>query len=224
MIMAKTAYRGIEVPSLRNSIAYGDNAAEYALAAEDDSSLNDLLDMVPVESPNQGRPSPAQEAFMVKLINEIRVLDASLARQAEDYNARMAGRWTTGRDGNVSRWIDRLLAKRDELRKAERAKREAVSLEDGMYVLDGEIFKVQHAVHGSGKQYAKRVIPNGPGEKATFVYAPGVVTRLRPEHRMTKDQAKQWGALYGTCVRCGALLTAEDSIDRMMGPTCAGKI
>lgn len=215
MNMIKTALRGVEVPSLRNLDVYGDNAAQ------DDT---DLLDMVPVDSPNHGRPSPAQEEFMTKLISEIRDLDANVARQAEDYNARMAGRWTPGREGNASRWIDRLLTKRNELRKAERAKQETVKLEDGMYVLDGEIFKVQHAVHGSGKQYAKRVIPNAPGQKATFVYAPGVVTKLRSEHRMTKDQAKQWGALYGTCVRCGALLTAEDSIDRMMGPVCASKL
>lgn len=98
-------------------------------------------------------------------------------------------------------------------------------IEDGMYVLDGEIFKVQHAVHGSGRQYAKRLVPGAEyGEKATFTYAPGIVSRLAPENRMTVGQAREFGAMYGTCVRCGATLTAEDSIDRMMGPICAGKL
>lgn len=100
-----------------------------------------------------------------------------------------------------------------------------VEIEDGMYVLDGEIFKVQHAVHGSGRQYAKRLVPGAEyGERATFEYARGIVYRLTPEHRMTMEQAKEFGAMYGTCVRCGATLTAEDSIDRMMGPVCAGKL
>lgn len=183
------------------------------------TSSEDLLDLVPVDAPG-GDPSPAQAALMRKLMDELRDLDSEAAEAAEEYTARMAGRWTPGRDGNASRWIDRLLAKVKELRTARRP----VGIEDGMYVLDGTIYKVQHAVHGSGRQYAKKLLPNEPGEKAQFVYAPGVVSQLRPEHRMTIEQAKEWGALYGTCVRCGALLTAEDSIERMMGPICAGKL
>lgn len=186
------------------------------------TTSDDLLNLVPVDSPNEGQPTPEQSDLIARLIGQVRELDEATAQQAEAYTVRMIGKWTPGRDGNASRWIDRLISKVRELRAARAV---GLELEDGMYVLDGEIYKVQHAVHGSGRQYAKLLIPNETkGQKATFEYAPGVVTKLRPEHRMTKDQAKEYGALYGTCVRCGRVLTAEDSIDRMMGLICSGKI
>lgn len=182
------------------------------------TSNDDLLDLVPDNATPDLR-SPRQRELMASLVEQLRQLDPELANQAEQYEARMAGKWTPGRNGNASRWIDRLIAKVRELRKA----RPVVEIEDGMYILDGVVYKVQHAVHGSGRQYAKRLVAGSPGERATFVYAPGVVNRLRPEHRMTMDQAKKWGALYGTCVRCGRVLTREDSIERMMGSTCYEK-
>lgn len=98
-----------------------------------------------------------------------------------------------------------------------------VEIDEGMYFLDGVIFKVQRAVHGSGRLYAKRLIADDYG-KARFAYAPGIVKVLRPEFKLTKEQAQEWGALYGTCCRCGRTLTAEDSIERMMGPVCFGKM
>lgn len=166
--------------------------------------------------------SPKQRALIEKLTDELRGLDADLAKAADEYTARMDAHnlWTPGREGNISRWIDRLISKVSELRKAQ----PAVEIEDGMYVLDGTIYKVQHAVHGSGKQYAKRLVPGAPGERATFEYAPGVVNRLRPEHRMTMDQAREFGALYGTCCQCGRVLTNEDSIEAGIGPICASKL
>ena len=183
----------------------------------------DLLDLVLVEAP-AWKPSQDQENLMNSLIGQLRELNSDVAEQAAEYTAHMQGRWTPGREGTASRWIDRMINKVRELRQEQRVARPSVGIEDGMYLLDDTVYKVQHAVHGSGNQYAKRLVPNEPGQKAQFVYAPGVVRQLRPKHRMTKEQAKQWGALYGTCVRCGAVLTAEDSIDRMMGPVCATKI
>lgn len=181
----------------------------------------DLLDLVPDTEEPKVAPSPRQRELIEKLTDELRGLDADLAEAAGEYTAHMDAHnlWTPGHNGNISRWIDRLIAKVRELRKA----RPVVEIEDGMYVLDGTIYKVQHAVHGSGNQYAKRLVAGAPGERATFVYAPGVVRKLRPEHRMTLDQAREWGALYGTCVRCGRVLTREDSIERMMGSTCYEK-
>lgn len=119
---------------------------------------------------------------------------------------------------------------------------EKVTLEDGMYMLDREVFKVQHAIHGSGNQYAKRLelsepdcadCVNGDTENcvevfghpcawgASFVYAPGVIRKLRPEHRMSLEEAKAFGAVYGTCAACGRTLTNEASIEAGIGPVCA---
>lgn len=113
--------------------------------------------------------------------------------------------------------------------------------QDGMYrTADGEIFKVQwNKAEGDGRRlYAKRlVITTTEGarvrdftgqplevERATFEYAAGAMRQLTAEDRMTTEDAKHFGALYGTCVRCGKTLTLEESIERGMGSTCASKI
>jgi len=115
--------------------------------------------------------------------------------------------------------------------------------------MDKAIFKVQRAIHGSGLLYAKKLTTTTtcPGHldasdpsafdapyvycedtdtcpskntKITFDYMPGVIRKLRPEHRMSLEQAKEYGALYGTCIRCGRTLTDEDSIENQIGPVC----
>jgi hypothetical protein len=99
-------------------------------------------------------------------------------------------------------------------------------LEDGMYRLpNGDILKVQHAVHGSGRQYAKRLVPPAEfGGKAEFEYAPGAMRVLAPEHRMSLEDAKAFGALYGTCCVCGRTLTDEKSIAAGIGPVCGKRV
>lgn len=103
--------------------------------------------------------------------------------------------------------------------------------QDGMYRMDGAIFKVQVAVHGSGGLYAKRLVMGDPDwdvadGKATakFEYAPGAVTRLRPEHRMSLEEAKEFGKLYGVCCVCGRTLTDEQSIADGIGPVCGSRV
>lgn len=100
---------------------------------------------------------------------------------------------------------------------------------EGIYRKAGSIYKVQTAVHGSGKEYAKRLVETASIDKKTgkpkwkFEYAPGFVYELREEHRLSLEQAKEFGALYGTCCVCGRTLTNEDSIEAGIGPICADK-
>jgi Family of unknown function (DUF6011) len=109
------------------------------------------------------------------------------------------------------------------------------SLEDGFYALpDPEgahlpvVYKVvRNVVQGDGtRAYAKR-LNTDTGE---WDMARGSISLLRPEHKMTLEQALKVakvvakdvnGALYGRCFKCGRTLTAEDSIERFMGPVCA---
>lgn len=121
----------------------------------------------------------------------------------------------------ASKAIDFLLA---APKRAVVAKAPAAELEAGMYRVDEKIYKVQRAVHGSGNMYAKLLTLHGEGEKATFEYEPGAIRKIRPEHRMTLEQAKQFGAIYGVCCNCGATLTDERSIEAGIGPVCAGRI
>ena len=83
---------------------------------------------------------------------------------------------------------------------------------------NGEVYKVQRAVHGSGYLYAKRLTEDG------FVRAPGRVALLGAIGRkMTLEEAAAYRKLYGVCCRCGATLTDEASIAAGIGPICAEK-
>lgn len=111
--------------------------------------------------------------------------------------------------------------------------------EDGIYrnPQTGQIFKVYHTVHGRNVQvakelvvmeesdrYTKRVRGKDVTVKAEFVYRGMAPLRtLTASMQMTLEEAKQYGAIYGVCIRCAATLTREESIERAMGPVCAGK-
>jgi hypothetical protein len=106
-------------------------------------------------------------------------------------------------------------------RKAPESKPSAPAVEpvtEGMYLVGKVIYKVQRAVHGSGNLYAKVL-----DEKTGFSYAPGALRNIKAEHRMTLEQAKEFGHLYGMCCVCGATLTDEVSIAAGIGPICARK-
>lgn len=97
--------------------------------------------------------------------------------------------------------------------------------EDGMYRLDGTIYKVQTSPN-SGHRYAKVLVVSGEGHDAdvSFEYAKGMIRKLAAQDRMTIEEAKEFGALYGTCCVCGRTLTNETSIEAGIGPVCGGRI
>lgn len=85
---------------------------------------------------------------------------------------------------------------------------------------DGTIAKVQMAVHGSGHLYAKRL----DHDTGSFTYVSGLIREVRDTGtKLTLDRAKELGRLYGVCIRCGATLTDENSIEAGIGPICAAK-
>lgn len=97
-----------------------------------------------------------------------------------------------------------------------------VEVTDGIYYFEGQVVKVQRAVHGSGQLYAKLlVVEDGQG---SWEYTPGLVRKLRPEHKMTVAQAAEFGKLYGVCCVCGATLTNETSIELGIGPVCRTRL
>jgi len=87
---------------------------------------------------------------------------------------------------------------------------------EGMYrTPDGSTYKVQKSQQGN--LYAKKLTASG------FEYETGAIRKLEKDHRMTLAQAKEYGALYGTCCVCGRTLTDEGSISAGIGPVCAAK-
>lgn len=96
---------------------------------------------------------------------------------------------------------------------------EANDIEIGMYKVDGVIYKVQRAVHGSGNLYAKR----WDAETESFDIERGAIRKIEAAHRMTAAEAGAFGLIIGACAHCGKTLTDEESIARGLGPICAGK-
>lgn len=115
--------------------------------------------------------------------------------------------------------------------------------EDGMYRVPrtGEIFKVQfNKAQGDGRRlYAKKMVGYSDdgmieggwlagrepidGLEIRFEYAAGAMKWLDASWKMTLEEAKAFGALYGTCCVCGRTLTDERSIAAGIGPICANK-
>jgi hypothetical protein len=99
---------------------------------------------------------------------------------------------------------------------------------DGLFSLDGVVYKVQRAVvTGSGHLYAKRlkVKEDADGVKhGKWVMAPGMLAKLAEEDRLDPDKAAEFGKLYGVCLDCGSPLTLETSIAQGRGDMCQGKI
>lgn len=88
------------------------------------------------------------------------------------------------------------------------------------YLRDGgtiTVYKVQRAVHGSGNLYAK--VLNAATEAWTYV-GRGPLASLSDATLLDYETAKEFGALYGCCARCGRTLTDEGSIMLGVGPVC----
>lgn len=94
----------------------------------------------------------------------------------------------------------------------------ALEITEGFYLNNLGAFKVQQSLK-SENLYAKKFNP----ETKKWEYFPGAVNKLRPETKMTKEQAAQFGHLYGQCIVCMRRLTDEKSIAKGIGPVCESK-
>lgn len=138
---------------------------------------------------------------------------------------------------NVRRAIDSLkelvaVARQNNYQKKESAKPVEESVTEGMYRVDnGDIYKVQKS-RQSGFLYASKLEKldtsefDKRGNEIThkFEYMGKAPLRfIKAEHRMTMEEAAQFGKETGSCCNCGRTLTKQESIDRGIGPICAGK-
>lgn len=123
----------------------------------------------------------------------------------------------------VSEEIDRLKTLVEQAQQGKEERTEEAP--EGIHALEQEdgsiwVYKVQVAHHGSGKKYAKE-LDTGSGRWEYAGRKP--LHRMSEDTLMTREQAERFGALYGMCGVCGATLTDEDSIERGIGPVCAGR-
>lgn len=155
--------------------------------------------------------TPRQAAFIARLLSEKNVVGtpyAGLIAAPMDLTVREA-----------SSMIDALMAL-PRVGGAAAGPARATAPE-GMHRVAGVVYKVQKAVHGSGRLYAKRLVQSG--ESWSFEFAPGGIALLSEATRMTLTEAREWGVLYGTCCACGRTLTDETSIANGIGPVCGSK-
>jgi len=179
--------------------------ATGSMPASAASDLITWLKSLPAKPGNGPAASDKQKGFIAKLRQERGLPVVDLSGLSKD---------------DASQDIEELLA----MPVAKQATAPAPSqIEAGMYRMDDVIYKVQLAVHGSGKPYAKRLVQDEESSEWFFEYAAGMVRRLQVEHRMSLDEAKAFGALYGTCCVCGRTLTDEKSIENGIGPVCGKK-
>jgi len=97
----------------------------------------------------------------------------------------------------------------------------------GIYRVDGRVYQVKPNREGT-RVYAKRLVEIG-GTRVTdagtfanidFRYEAGAIFRIRPEHRVSPQEAAELSVRYGRCMMCGRMLRAAQSVTRAIGPVC----
>ncbi len=158
------------------------------------------------------KPTAKQLDFAHKLADSRELPPRHYLAEVEDVHASINGM-------NKREIGDFIGEMKERPQSASRLPTSRIYVEEGMYLMDGKVYKVQRAVHGSGHLYAK-VFNSGIGK---FQVSQGAITRLRAEHKMSREDAAKYGHLYGVCMVCGRTLTDEESIEAGIGPICANK-
>lgn len=184
-------------------------------------------------------PAPVVDGPTAPMVRyAMALMDELLGGMTDEVRAAAEAKLQATPKREVHTMIGRLKADVEAKRKARPVRVPAprpatATVEEGMYrdPATGDIYKVQIAHHGSGKPYAKKLVKldtvKTKGKKEyshDFEYAPGAINRIQAAWRMTKEEAVEWGQLYGACCRCGTILTDERSIEAGIGPVCSGKI
>lgn len=102
------------------------------------------------------------------------------------------------------------------------------TLTPGVYEVNGEIFNVKWNKAKTNLYAQKlielpnvsRVVKSGDEVHFEFEYAPGVVRRLRPHHKMSIERAETLTIRYGRCLACGRRLKTAESVKSGIGPVC----
>lgn len=90
----------------------------------------------------------------------------------------------------------------------------------GMHSLNGIRYKVSKSKSAKGRRYAS-VLSQRLDGTWTFEYAPGAISRLSEETKMSAEEASMFGKSTGVCVNCAAHLTDPRSVAASYGPICA---
>lgn len=161
--------------------------------------------------------SPRQLDFLRKLNDEIADALESVGdyQGAEDLRSISLSGLTSAQ---ASQEIDAAMARVKDIRKLLAESKTADWLDDGVYRNQaGDVVMVYHTIHGANIQVGKV----WAGEIDGFVYRGRAALRgLTLAHRMTLDEAAEFGRVYGVCCVCALPLTNEESKAKGIGPIC----
>ncbi|WP_329368829.1 DUF6011 domain-containing protein [Streptomyces sp. NBC_00669] len=167
-------------------------------------------------------PTMAQMTTLTRLLDELADATGEPAKHRDNAALFLANGDMTFHLARL--YLDRLIPAARALRTLKAAARPAPAecLEPGMYARDGKVYRV--VLSEAGRLYAKLWTEGDNDTPARFEFAPGAIRDLRPEHRMSADDAKAYSRRLGACCVCGKTLTDPASIERGIGPVCADKV
>lgn len=90
-------------------------------------------------------------------------------------------------------------------------------VENALYKREDAVWKISRS-RTSGYLYAMRRNSSGGWD-----YSPGDTKRIKPEERMSLEDAAAYGKTTGQCIVCGRELTDPNSIAAGIGPICADR-
>lgn len=193
------------------------------------------------EQNNNPKPvaNPATEkqiAFIHRLLDEKNLLaspsffDAVNAMDHEEYAAyiqHIKDQVTRVDKKRASGLIETLIALPSKDKDESRTFTPDADMTAGVYEVDGVIYIVKPN-RDKTRLYAKRLVEIN-AERATeagtrveieFEYEAGAMKKIKPEHKMPLEKAKELTIRYGRCIVCGRTLKAAESVERGIGPIC----
>ena len=176
------------------------NLLRQPQSSREASGLIDRLRAIPTDPKQADDGAQAKIEALVAVVDRLDTRDRAFAsdlvrafRQRGDLSERQ---WP---------WVDRL---------TEKATAPKVDPpEPGLYLVDETIVKVYLT---QNRRLATKVL-----QGRSFRYAPGWLNKVRPEHRLTEDQARAFGKQHGFCCACARDLDDDRSLAVGYGPVCA---
>lgn len=92
--------------------------------------------------------------------------------------------------------------------------------EDGVFVVKPNQAKTRLYAKRLVEIGGDRLVETGDVVQIEFEYAPGAIFKLRPEHRMAFEKARELTIRYARCIACGRHLKNAKSVELGIGPVC----
>lgn len=209
----------------REELNVDENLAELELARTQAAQEADLLALVPEVDVIDARTA-GQVKFMNDLVERLAKLDREIGRQAREYTEGMTehGKWTAGRGGNASTWIDKMLAKEQEL-SGKAAPKGTTKIPAGTYAITTDEVRCYTIDYGKeGTRWAGFVFLNRVSSDDRFpVKNPAAKAEILAAIGADVEAAEILAALtLRRCRRCNRQLsdTKNPYFTQGLGPDC----